>query len=201
MVARRSEEVGREMVPDPFCCLIRKCCPLKRSRCVVLIGWGRYCWHGTMSKGPFKIIISLVACASAVWLVPACSSQGPDLRSGRTASGKDTFALAVKPLLEHRCVWCHNDEVAQGGLNFQDRASVFDSTRAFIVPGEPDKSEVYLAVTRGFKHPRVMPGDGWGISDHHRQALKQWIAEGASWPEGRRGTIKRKSYEVELDDL
>ena len=42
--------------------------------------------------------------------------------------------------------------------------------------------------------------DGWGITREQESAVKNWIAEGAPWPEGRAGKIRRKPVIIEHDD-
>lgn len=145
-----------------------------------------------------KTVSSLTVAILTIGVTSSCTSSSTHQTQTR-ASG-DPFVASVKPLFEHRCVWCHNHQSPLAGLNLQDREAVTDPKRGFLVPGRPDDSSIYRAVTRDFTHPKVMPGDGWGISQRHRQDLKRWIENGAPWPEGRKGKIIRKSYQVELDD-
>ena len=139
------------------------------------------------------------AVVAAACVVTACVTT--DHRSGQSlAPGEDEFLSTVKPLLESRCVWCHSNREASGGLNFQDRSATLDPQLAFVVPGDPDKSRLYRAVTHEAAHPRVMPGDGWGITGGQEAAIKDWIVAGAPWPVDRSGRIKRKPYRVDHDD-
>ena len=110
------------------------------------------------------------------------------------------FRDTVKPLFETRCVWCHNHRKPLGGLNLQDRPTVFESGRRFLVPGDPEASLLYRAVTREGMHPAAMPGDGWGLTAAEGRALERWIAAGAPWPRGRAGSIRKKPYRVNNDD-
>ena len=129
----------------------------------------------------------------------SCTTTGtPDARSSQP--GQAAFATSVKPLFEHRCVHCHSDAKPLAGLNLQDRSGTLAPERRFIVPGKPEESRLYRAVTLENAHPNVMPGDGWGITGEQEAALKAWIAEGAPWPEGRSGRIRKKSYRIETDD-
>lgn len=141
----------------------------------------------------------------AEWLLlvlglTSCTPSGSPTAAGRTAAAQD-FEDHVRPLFEHRCVWCHNRDAPLAGLNFQDSATLFAKESRFVVPGHPEKSRIYLAVTRSFKHPMVMPGDGWGISESYRNGIKRWIEGGAPWPTGAANQIRRLSYEVEIEDL
>jgi hypothetical protein len=108
------------------------------------------------------------------------------------------FKDPVRGVLEHRCIHCHHNKLANGALNFQDRDSVFQGP--FIVPGKPNQSRVWDVIARPNKHPRVMPGDGWGLTYAHRAAFLKWIETGAAWPEGKAGQLEIKKYYVEIDD-
>ncbi len=112
------------------------------------------------------------------------------------------FHGPVKNLLEHRCIHCHHDNQPNAGLNFQDRRTVFDKAGngPFVVPGDPEASKVWKAVSLPKHHARFMPGDGWDLSQRHLQGVREWIEKGAYWPEGRQGKLRVKNYEVELDD-
>lgn len=139
----------------------------------------------------------LAACAI---LIGACATTGNRHRGGASSPGEEAFFTTVKPLFENRCVWCHSNRLPNAALNFQDRAATLDPKLGFIVPGDPAKSRLYRAVTLEAAHPRVMPGDGWGITSEQKAAIKKWILEGAPWPDDRSGRIKRKPYRVDHED-
>ena len=91
------------------------------------------------------------ACRSAAVVVSilfglvACNKQtSEDKPSGQDK--KVSFATEVKPLLASTCVICHHSETLLGGLNLESRKTAFGGSdgRAFIVPGEPDSSLLYL---------------------------------------------------------
>ncbi len=112
------------------------------------------------------------------------------------------FITSVKPVLEHRCLHCHHEGQPNGGLNFQDRGAVLRGNAAgpFLVSGKPEESRIWQAIDQPASHPHVMPGDGWGLTDGQRDAFERWIETGAHWPTDRSGRLKRKNYEVEIDD-
>jgi len=144
--------------------------------------------------------------AFAALALAGCGTTGggtdtpPDGAAVPLPAGEEAFHSTVKPLFESRCVWCHSKRKPLAGLNLQDRAASLDPTLRFIVPGEPDQSRIYRAVTLESAHPNVMPGDGWGITRAQEGALKEWISAGAPWPDGREGEIKKKPYRVDHDD-
>jgi len=110
----------------------------------------------------------------------------------------DIFEKSVRPVLEQRCVHCHNSKLPQAGLNLQNRELVFkgDAKGPFLVPGKPDESRLWNAIVKPLNHPRVMPGDGWGLNIEERQAFEAWIETGAHWPEG--AELKVDIYQVNI---
>lgn len=141
-----------------------------------------------------------LACLSAMVLfLVACAG----LKNGSgvaTAKAEAGFQTVVKPLFEHRCVWCHDDREPNAGLNLQSREIVFNSSSKFVVPGKPEDSLLYTAIGRHPQNLKAMPVDGWKITDEQARAIRDWIAGGAPWPDGTDGVIRKKNYRVDLDD-
>ncbi len=101
------------------------------------------------------------------------------------------FVKQIKPILADRCVECHNSETLLGELNLQTRALAFAKRKAgaVIVPKNAEKSMLYLVLTLPPKDVKAMPATGHRIPKDEVSLVRQWIAEGASWPEGKDGTI------------
>jgi hypothetical protein len=101
------------------------------------------------------------------------------------------FVKQIKPILADRCVECHNSETLLGELNLQNRELAFQKrkTGPAIVPGSPEKSMLYLALTLPPKDKKAMPATGHRIPKDEVSTIRQWIAEGAKWPEGKDGAI------------
>lgn len=148
-----------------------------------------------------KLILFVAASAAATFFVLSCQHADP----GRENPGKGTLALfqgPVRNVFEHRCIHCHHTQNPSGGLDLQDRRTVFDSSAAefFISPGRPEESRIWTAISRPDTHPRVMPGDGWGLNPDERAAFREWILRGAPWPEGPEGRLEVKELQVQLPD-
>lgn len=169
-------------------CVAPSGCPCQRGDVPLIVR------HG-LSHRPriFLLLLSLG--------IASCSSSSDSSQKPPATQADQNFEENVRPLFEHRCIWCHNREAPLAGLDFQNPKSLFDKKTQFVVPGHPQRSRIYQAITRSFKHPMVMPGDGWGIADSYREGVKRWIEEGAHWPEGPGQAIRRLPYQVELDDL
>ncbi len=101
------------------------------------------------------------------------------------------FVKQIKPILADRCVECHNVETLLGDLNLQTKALAFRKRKAgpVIVPKEPEKSMLYLVLKLPPKDNKAMPATGHRIAKDEVSTIRQWIAEGADWPEGNDGVI------------
>ncbi len=101
------------------------------------------------------------------------------------------FAKQIKPILADRCVECHNSETLLGELNLQTRALAFGKRKAgpVIVPKNAEKSLLYLVLTLPAKDIKAMPATGHRIPKDEVATIRQWIDEGANWPEGKDGAI------------
>jgi len=95
------------------------------------------------------------------------------------------FDRDVRPLLLDRCAQCHGSDERNGGLSFEDRASLFaeaDSGKVPVVAGKPMQSELIERLRTADKDLR-MPPDGDRLSEAEIELLGRWIAEGATWSE------------------
>ena len=101
------------------------------------------------------------------------------------------FVKQIKPILADRCVECHNSETLLGDLNLQTRALAFSKreTGPVIVPKNAEKSMLYLVLTLPAKDKKAMPATGHRIPKDEVNLIRQWITEGAQWPEGKDGAI------------
>lgn len=125
---------------------------------------------------PMKIHrqIALLACLSTTALQAAGDSPVD-------------FVKQIKPILADRCVECHNSETLLGNLNLQTRALAFSKreTGPVIVPKNAEKSMLYLVLTLPAKDKKAMPATGHRIPKDEVNLIRQWITEGAQWPEGK----------------
>jgi hypothetical protein len=98
--------------------------------------------------------------------------------------GEDLFTRLVAPVLESRCVRCHNASVHKGGLALDRRDALEDGgeTGPAVEPGAPAES-LLLEKVSGPKPS--MPKGETPLSDAEVDAIRQWITAGAHWPPGR----------------
>jgi hypothetical protein len=98
-----------------------------------------------------------------------------------TLHADDLFRDRVVPLLERRCLSCHNENDRKGDFSLQTHGHLQNS--GFVVPGRPDDSQLLNAVIASSSAERPsMPKDGSPLSDDAVDVLRQWIAAGAVWP-------------------
>lgn len=129
-----------------------------------------------------------------LFIVTACTLQP----AGKTAR-EHYFLTQVKPVLQQHCLQCHNGSLPPPALNLTSKATAFKrsaSGRDYILPDDPDCSLLISAVQRGGTHPRMMPRTEVSLTDDQIGMLREWIEDGACWPEDDRGTLRpQKSAE------
>ncbi|MDQ6630254.1 MAG: SUMF1/EgtB/PvdO family nonheme iron enzyme, partial [Verrucomicrobiota bacterium] len=101
------------------------------------------------------------------------------------AAQKIDFANEVKPILEQHCVSCHRDSHAKGKLRLDLKAEALKGgdSGVVIVPGHPEKSPLYVSTTLPKDNDKAMPPKGERLSKTETETLREWIAQGANWPD------------------
>lgn len=108
------------------------------------------------------------------------------------ADNKVDFTAQIKPLLEERCVTCHNSNALFGNLNLENRTYAFRNRPegAAIVPQNAAQSRLYLVLTLPEGERKAMPPTGHRIPAEQVSLIKRWIDQGANWPQGAEGAVK-----------
>jgi hypothetical protein len=93
----------------------------------------------------------------------------------------DLFTQRVAPLLQQRCVPCHNPEKTRGSLDVTSRESLLKGGEngPAVLPGDAAKS-LLVKMISGAK-PR-MPRQAAPLSPEEVATLRRWIDDGAQWP-------------------
>ncbi len=142
--------------------------------------------------GPFFILISALGIVRPVRAVP---TTDPDYAGV-------LFAGRIWPLMADKCLACHgkDEDKIKGGLDLRTFASAReggDSEKPSIVPGKPEESPFYLAVTRAHETWESMPPkENDRLSPEQIGWIKQWIEAGAPWPESEQREKLAKRAEV-----
>jgi mono/diheme cytochrome c family protein len=111
-------------------------------------------------------------------LAPGWTTAGS---SGRAVD----FASEVQPILTQHCLKCHGGIRRKAGVSFLSRDSALGqgkSGRSIIVPGEPTVSELLRRVASNDPDER-MPPEGERLTDAEVMKLREWVSNGARWPD------------------
>ncbi len=103
------------------------------------------------------------------------------------AAAKLDFNRDIRPILSDKCFACHGPDArkVKGGLRLDLKESVFTAGKSgatAIVPGRPDKSELFRRIVTKDAHDLMPPDDsGKQVTAAQRETLRRWIAEGAAY--------------------
>ncbi len=124
---------------------------------------------------------------------------------GRAADPVD-FNRQIKPIFEANCISCHGEEKPKGAFRMTTLEANLkggdDGTG--LVPGEPDKSPIYTSTILAADHDDLMPPSNKGgpLPKEITDVIKQWVAEGAKWPEGvKLGQVQRIDFVKDVQPI
>ena len=94
------------------------------------------------------------------------------------------FLTEVAPILEAKCLGCHNPNIVKGELSMATRADILKAGQDILIPGNAEESVLHW-ITLPFydDEPPEMPEEGDPLTEDEMQILADWINSGASWPE------------------
>ena len=117
------------------------------------------------------------------------------LTTGLARADEAFFRDSIAPLLEAHCLSCHYGPEPKGGLSLEtaERLLIGGDSGSAVVPGKPDESLLLEAISGD---EPAMPQDGKPLSAPEVAAIADWIAAGASWPEGVT-LVDRKAYDLD----
>lgn len=113
-------------------------------------------------------------------------SLAPNARADEIAAAEQLFTLKVLPLLKAKCFACHGEKAddVKGALDMRSRESLLkggESEEPSLVPGQPDKSPMFLAIKWvGLEMP---PKENDRLTAEQIEWIRRWIAAGAPWPD------------------
>jgi hypothetical protein len=153
---------------------------------------------------PFLVSFCLLAAAAS----PSCrhavspeesetSPVGPSVLSDsvirNALQGPVSFSSHVKPVLEANCLPCHDGREMPAFLNLSSRGTAFASGPygPRIVPGKPGDSLLIRNLSAVHAPVKAMPPVGNRLTSDERRILTKWIAEGAPWPDGPDGKLRK----------
>lgn len=103
--------------------------------------------------------------------------------SASALAGDGTFRERIAPLLESRCLRCHQGSTAEGGLSLSTRQYLLQGGDSGPAVDVDQPSESLLLEYISGPSP-AMPKDGDPLAAADVEAIRSWIANGALWPAG-----------------
>ena len=142
------------------------------------------------------IIVFRVAVLGATCLVTVLVGAQSSEEAGRQLDA-DTFGVNfgrdVFTILQRSCIDCHGPKKQESSLRLDQKPSLSESS--VVVPGEPDASELIRRISLPRDHDEIMPASGEQLTPKQIKVLRQWISDGAEWPENFVAS-KHWSYEI-----
>ncbi|MSU34897.1 MAG: DUF1553 domain-containing protein [Pedosphaera sp.] len=124
--------------------------------------------------------------ASYWWFIPLISWAIAAHAGGSTSGREVVFNRDIRPILSDNCFQCHGPDLKRrkGKLrldNSEDARADREGMPA-LVPGQPDKSELFRRITHSDPGERMPPADsGRTLSVREIALLKDWIQQGGTY--------------------
>ena len=114
-------------------------------------------------------------------MAEAAPAPAPEMMAAAAPEKKDfiNFDEHVKPILQAKCLRCHNEDTKKGGLSLTSHANTMagGGSGAIVSPGNADGSRL-LRVIMHTEEP-FMPPSGDKLPDDQIDVIRRWIADGA----------------------
>lgn len=107
---------------------------------------------------------------------------------------KVDFENDIRPIFAKRCYRCHGVEKQEHDLrlDFREPALKGGVSGKAIIPGDAEKSLLYNLIVLPEDALDVMPAKGPLLNDKQKKLIKDWIDQGAEWPQATKKTPERK---------
>jgi mono/diheme cytochrome c family protein len=108
------------------------------------------------------------------------------LLAATSARAAVDFQKEIAPIFQESCLKCHGPDKQKGDLRLDSKAAAFKGGKdgLVITPGNADKSDLYRRVILPEGNDDVMPSKGDLLTKKQTDLIRDWINEGANWPEG-----------------
>jgi len=116
------------------------------------------------------------------------------------SKGEKLFALKVKLLFAEKCIACHGDDPDDiaGGFDMRSREALLKGGESFeadvVIPGKGEQSFLYVATTRSEEGYEMPPKEAERLTQEQQWWIRDWINEGAPWPDETRVTEIQSKY-------
>jgi len=120
-------------------------------------------------------------------LITACQTAPPQTAGAGAATGGSatpSYDKDIAPLLKQKCSTCHGFLIAEKGLRLNSLANIFKGGESgpAVVPGAPQKSPLYTALSLPVSDVRHMPpvAAGPDLNAAQKNLIRDWILAGAN---------------------
>ena len=98
------------------------------------------------------------------------------------AEADELFRDEVWPIFARRCITCHGGVKPKGGVSFVYPETILPPGEAVVVPGAPERSELFRRISSGDPAKRMPPaGHGEPLTKREVETIRHWIRRGAPW--------------------
>ncbi len=120
---------------------------------------------------------------------------GLPARAAEARSQKVDFSHQILPILKESCFSCHGPEKSKAGLrlDFKARALKGGENGPVILPGNSAKSPLMARLTSDDDKER-MPQKATALTAEKISLIRDWIDQGAVWPEAAAGADPAKHW-------
>ena len=152
---------------------------------------------------PKPILVALVVLFGAVLFYTLTQPSAPSPED--EAHAEQLFVYEVFPILQEKCFACHGDDPKEieGDFDIRSLAGMLqggESGQPALVPGEPDKSPIYMATTWQDSDLEMPPKENDRLSETQIGLVRTWIEQGALWPDDERQSVIRATTEWTYSD-
>lgn len=125
-------------------------------------------------------------------LVSGCATPVHNAVADEPTDGEKLFALQLKSLFSEKCVSCHGGDPTEiaGGLDMRTRKGLIKGGEGYgaevLIAGKGRDSFLYRATTRREEGYEMPPKESEKLTPEELNWLRQWIDEGAPWPDDER---------------
>ncbi|TWU57133.1 DUF1553 domain-containing protein [Rubripirellula reticaptiva] len=139
-----------------------------------------HCWVAALYLGLNRlrncnaIIRNCFISLSCLWLIAlGCSAKAADKSID--------FGKQIAPIIAQHCVRCHSPDSSKGDVSL---ATLDDlKSNDYVVASDADGSFLIDLVTSQDGEPPAMPQEANPLPDEEVALLRQWINQGANWPD------------------
>ena len=138
---------------------------------------------------PIKTIAIITLITGAMGVLYSCD-HGHNTDAGRALPEKVSYNFDIRPILSDKCYKCHGPDAShrEAYLRLDIADSIYKPLKitkgAFaLVPGKPDKSEIYKRISSADQTYMMPPPDAHldMLSEYEKKLIKRWIEQGAKY--------------------